>query len=92
MRFSSATTLFSLASIAQAAPTLHQRESAPQYGTNYGAKYQAGIFYVNWVSNSKMRNTSKFRADNKRPFTVPSTSSPTCQLISSPKSTMLSPT
>jgi chitinase len=49
MRFSSATTLFSLASIAQAAPALHQRENALQYDTNYGAKYQAGIFYVNWV-------------------------------------------
>jgi hypothetical protein len=58
MRFSSATTLFSLASIAQAAPALHQRETALQYDTSYGAKYQAGIFYVNWVRNSTAQKAS----------------------------------
>jgi hypothetical protein len=51
MRFSSAATLFTLASSATAAPTVRPRERAPSYDTNYGAKYQSGIFYVNWVYN-----------------------------------------
>jgi hypothetical protein len=49
MRFSNAAALFSLASIAQAAPAVDVSSRA-----NWGTKYQAGVFYVNWVSSSRV--------------------------------------
>jgi hypothetical protein len=91
MRFSSAATLFTLASSASATPTVRPREHALSYDTNYGAKYQSGIFYVNWVC--KFTGTSKkSRTDKHRLFTVANTSLPTFQPTSSPRSTTLSQT
>jgi hypothetical protein len=60
MRFSSAAALFSLAPFAQAAPTVHPREHKLEYDTNYGAQYQSGIFYVNWVRPERLRDLELF--------------------------------
>jgi chitinase len=54
MRFSNAAALFSLASIAQAAPAVESREVDVSSRANWGTKYQAGVFYVNWVSSSRV--------------------------------------
>jgi chitinase len=49
MRFSSASTLLSLASFAQAAPAVDSHEYAVSRDTNHGVKYQSQVFYTNWA-------------------------------------------
>lgn len=58
MRFSNAATLFSIASVAQAAPALYPHKNIQSGDLSYGTKYQSGVFYVNWVSSLPKHNLS----------------------------------
>ncbi|KAI8932217.1 hypothetical protein NX059_011096 [Plenodomus lindquistii] len=49
MRFSNVATLLTVASIAEAAPSLWDRPHAPSASLSRAASYQSGIFYVNWA-------------------------------------------
>ncbi|KAF1917492.1 glycoside hydrolase superfamily, partial [Ampelomyces quisqualis] len=62
MRFSSAATLFALASLTQAAPT-SPRQNARPYDLNYGSKFQSGIFYVNWAMYGRQHFVTDLPAD-----------------------------
>ncbi|KAF1978144.1 hypothetical protein BU23DRAFT_654588 [Bimuria novae-zelandiae CBS 107.79] len=68
MRFSNAATLFSLSSIAQAAPAAHGHQHVhtrnPQYGYGGGGQqYQSGIFYVNWAIYARAHMVTDLPAD-----------------------------
>ncbi|KAG9190922.1 chitinase [Alternaria panax] len=65
MRFSNAAALFSLASLAQAAPAVHSHKHAHQRDVGYGsgAKYQSGIFYINWAIYARQHFVTDLPAD-----------------------------
>jgi hypothetical protein len=65
MRISNAAALFSLATLGQAAPAIHGHKHAHTRDLGYGegVKYQAGVFYVNWVSH--LMEDIAPKADNK---------------------------
>jgi chitinase len=63
MRFSNAAALFSLASIAQSAPAVESREVDVSPRANWGTKYQAGVFYVNWGIYARKHMVTDLPAD-----------------------------
>lgn len=65
MRFPSAATLFSLAALTQAAPTVHAHKHAQPRDDSYGGggRYQSGIFYVNWVSSPSPKSLPMFDSE-----------------------------
>ncbi|KAH5715069.1 chitinase [Parastagonospora nodorum] len=63
MRFSSATTLFSLASIAQAAPKVHPRDHVIA-ARETGQQYQSQVFYTNWAMYGRKHFVTDLPADH----------------------------
>lgn len=65
MRVSNAAALFSLASLAQAAPAIHNHKHAHPRDVGYGSgvKYQSGIFYVNWAIYARQHFVTDLPAD-----------------------------
>lgn len=65
MRFPSAATLFSLAALTQAAPTVHAHKHAQPRDDSYGGggRYQSGIFYVNWAIYGRQHFVTDLPAD-----------------------------